>query len=116
MNDLGFLTEALCSGATDWHNLGIQLGIPPSELTDIRRTVPFALDGPKAYFREMLTTWLRMASSNAGKLSALVAALKSETVGHRVLSAELEESGLAYLKAKVDYNIHAVLFLYTCIL
>ena len=114
MNDLGFLTEALCSGAADWHNLGIQLGIPPSELTDIRRTVPFALDGPKAYFREMLTTWLRMASSNAGKLSALVAALKSETVGHGVLSAELEERGSAYLKAKVD--IHAVLFLYTCIL
>ena len=105
MDDLAFLTEALCSVATDWHNLGILLGVPPSELTDIRTNVSFSLGGSKAYFREMLTTWLQMASSTAGQLSALVAALKSEMVGQRVLSAELEDKGLAYLKAKVDHNV-----------
>ena len=43
-----------------------------------------------------------MASPSAGQLSALVAALRSEAVGQRVLSAQLEERGGAYLKAKVD--------------
>ena len=50
----------------------------------------------------MLTTWLQMASPSAGQLSALVAALRSEAVGQRVLSAQLEESGKAYMKTKVD--------------
>ena len=40
-----------------------------------------------------------MASPSAGQLSALVAALRSEAVGQRVLSAQLEERGL---KTKVD--------------
>ena len=43
-----------------------------------------------------------MASPSAGQLSALVAALRSEAVGQRVLSAQLEERGMAYLKTKVD--------------
>ena len=105
-NDLQFLTEALCSVAADWQNLGIQLEVPHSELTVIRLNVSFALNGSKAYFREMLTTWLRMASPSAGQLSALVAALRSEAVGQRVLSAQLEARGMAYLKTKVDkmYN------------
>ena len=105
-NDLHFLTEALCSVAADWQILGIQLGVPHSELTDIRLNVSFALIGSKAYFREMLTTWLQMASPSAGQLSALVAALRSEAVGQRVLSAKLEDRGVAYLKTKVDkmYN------------
>ena len=51
-----------------------------------------------------------MASPSAGQLSALVAALRSEAVGQRVLSAELEESGKAYLKTKVD-KMHYTLLL-----
>ena len=100
-NDLKFLTEALCSVAADWQNLGIQLGVPPSELTDIRTNLSLIVYGSKAYFREMLTAWLRMASPSAGQLSALVAALRSEAVGQRVLSAKLEERGVAYLKQRL---------------
>ena len=98
--DLGFLVEVLHPALTTWHDLGLQLGVLPAELENIRES--WATRGePKACLREMLKVWLQMASPHAGELSALVSALGKDSVGKSQLAAKLQEDGADYLDQKV---------------
>ena len=90
IGDLDYLTETLSPAITVWHELGLQLGVPSTELDNIHGSWDTRGE-PKACLREMLKVWLQMASPHAGELSALVSALRKDSVGKSQLAAELEQ-------------------------
>ena len=96
--DLGYLTDTLDPALVVWQNLGLQLGIRPPDLYNIRDNYRLTGGEPRQCLREMLRLWL---SSYDGKLSTLIAALQKPSVGENQLAAELRQHGPAYLEGRL---------------
>ena len=102
---LASFMEVLHSTATEWYNLGLQLGVPPANLDNIERNVSYAVGGPTTYLRVMLQQWLSLASPEAGSVTALLSAFKSKSVGMSRLAESLDGQCADYLERKVSNNV-----------
>ena len=69
---------------TDWHQLGVQLGVPPCTLSIIEKNHPRDINRCKS---EVLTWWLR----NAKECSWKKMAQALEMMEYRVLADKLRE-------------------------
>jgi hypothetical protein len=78
------LLNLLTSASTHWFDLGLQLNIDYTTLTNIRQD---SHHETRDCFREMLATWLRMTPNPSWE--DLLAALKAPSVGHMALAEDL---------------------------
>ena len=69
--------------------IGGTLGILDSDLSIIQHTPLLVQGGPLAYFREMLTQWLRWAPPNHPVPTVETLALALQKNGHEALAANL---------------------------
>ena len=79
--------------AVRWKELGLALGFLKSELDEIEATVSYAAGGPKAYLRELLSSWLDWAPPKRPfpTCRSLAEALQSETVKKYRLAFDLKQ-------------------------
>ena len=87
--DLYQLTDTLRAAAPQWRVIGGTLGILDSDLTIIQHTPLLVQEGPLAYFREMLTQWLKWAPPNHPVPTVETLALALQENGHEALAADL---------------------------
>ena len=60
---------------TDWHGLGLQLGLAMSQLEQIEQHIVCQMQGPSRLMAEMLNVWLK--SSPTASWADLITALKA---------------------------------------
>ena len=87
------LLELVGTVADKWKAVGLALGFSMNELKQIEATVSLTTEGPEAYFREMLSRWLKWAPPNHSLPSShtLAKALRCKTVKEERLAYELEQ-------------------------
>lgn len=94
-DDLRHLFELLNEMSTKWWYLGIQLGISPPKLKKIEHQ--YSRDSSKC-LSELLFLWLSEdghGDCDPPTRSALVEALKKDSVGEHVLAKKVEELNLS---------------------
>ena len=84
IQDLRKVRGATWDARTEWYDIGLELGIHPAKLEEIKKDYSLTKD----QFREMLTTWLKMVNPKP-TLAALAEALRSPSVGHGHLAERL---------------------------
>ena len=104
--DLYQLTDTLRAAAPQWRVIGGTLGILDSDLTIIQHTPLLVQEGPPAYFREMLTQWLKWAPPNHPVPTVQTLALALQKNGHETLAADLRSLFLQE-KGTQLYCIHS---------
>jgi hypothetical protein len=82
--NLSKLLNLLTSASTKWFDLGLQLNIDYTTLTDIRQE---SRHETRDCFRGILATWLGMTPNPSWE--DLLAALKAPSVGHMALAEDL---------------------------
>jgi len=92
--DLYGLTHTLRAAAPKWRVIGGTLGILDSDLTIIQHTPPLVQEGPPAFFREMLTQWLKWAPPNHPVPTVETLALVLQKNRHEALAAKLRSQFL----------------------
>ena len=92
--------EQLLPVASDWKNLGLQLGLTLKELKAIESMPLLIPSGPAAFLREMLHRWLKRAppSHPFPTITKLCDALRSYTVGEERVAYDLEQQYQAQRK------------------
>ena len=100
--NLFILTEILRPATPQWKTVGLALGFLGYELATIERTPLLIPGGPPAYFREMLSQWLKWAPPNHSlpTLESLAPALRSS--GHEDLAVKLRTAFLQKIGRKFD--------------
>ena len=86
IDDLVLIQTKVWSARQKWYNIGLQLGVKPTELDCIRQNYPNTDD----CFTEMLKVWLRDASIMNRTVKRLIMALQQETVGFGDVASSLE--------------------------
>ena len=89
-DDLGKVFDCLSASSCRWLQLGLQLGVSPEEL----QKVDHQWKNPDKCLFETLMCWLKQTECAQPSLSALVTALKQESVGEKVLAQKLEQLDL----------------------
>ena len=84
IQDLCKVRGATWDARTEWYDIGLELGIHPATLEEIKKDYSLTKD----QFREMLTTWLKTVNPKP-TLAALAEALRSPSVGHGHLAERL---------------------------
>ena len=84
IQDLRKVRGATWDARTEWYDIGLELGIHPAKLEEIKKDYSLTKD----QFRAMLTTWLKTVNPKP-TLAALAEALRSPSVGHGHLAEQL---------------------------
>ena len=84
--DLSDVQDELWEARSKWYNIGLCLGIPPSDLDVIEK------DGrdTATCFRNMLLKWLREGKNCTWE--ALIKALSSPSVGHTTVANSIQQN------------------------
>ena len=92
--------EQLLPVASDWKNLGLQLGLTQKELKAIESMPLLIPSGPAAFLREMLHGWLNQAppSHPFPTITKLCDAMRSCTVGEERVAYDLQQQYQAQKK------------------
>jgi len=86
---LPVLLELAGPAAPKTRKVGLMLGFPKNELDEMEKIPAVAVEGPEAYFTEMLSRWLKWAPPNHDFPS-------SRTLAEALRSKLVKEEGLAY--------------------
>ena len=86
MSNLGLLLHALHPVRVSWYYIGLELGIPHTELECFKTNFPDLSDS----MREMLKHWLDIAVDPRPTWESVVTALRSPIVGKSRVAEELE--------------------------
>ena len=100
--DLPVLVNLLHSVAFKWQKIAVQLNLV-SELHNIRDDLRLALQGHDGYLREILFQWLRQNEKTT--LGQLIDALKSESVGEKILARSMLRD-FKYSKSRKGNQLH----------
>ena len=84
--DLSDVQDELWEARSKWYNIGLRLGIPPSDLDVIKKDG----DDTEAWFRNMLLKWLRKGKNCTWE--ALIKALSSPSVGQTMLAESVQQN------------------------
>ena len=99
---LRVLLNELHSVRDSWYNIGLQLGIPHTELDCIRHEYENPLD----LLREMLRKWLDIAINPRPSWKAVITALRSPIVDKKHVAEQLESK---YCKGVLSKLLQALL-------
>ena len=97
-NDLHFLLTSLWSVRGKWYYFGLALGFPDTDLDAIHKCD----NSPDDCLKNVLKKWLH--SGHPAKMSVLIKALKSPTVGHEQLADTLLKNFLITADSKCEVS------------
>lgn len=90
LDHLPFLLKNLKDVASKWKQIGTYLYISNGDLQNIEANLSLIPNSPVSFLQEVLTHWLRYATSSMPNADKLLGAL--ETCGEYQLSCALKES------------------------
>ena len=92
-DDIVALMKLIRSFSNKWHDIGLGLGFPPSELNQISSNPSLFMSAPASFLKELLSQWVQWPTANhptKPTLRALCETLRSSLVGLGSLANKVE--------------------------